>query len=64
MIKNSCDCLTVRPSDLITTLTDVPMDNYCPCFFYISQKKLRNSMFQRLQDLAKFFLAQSFMNLF
>ena len=25
---------TLRPSDLITTLTYVLMDNFCPCFNY------------------------------
>ena len=28
------DLFTLRPSDLITTLTHVPMDNFCPCFIF------------------------------
>ena len=26
-----CDFFTLRPSDLITTLTYVLIDNFCPC---------------------------------
>ena len=29
-------CLfTFRPSDIIETLTNVRMDNFCPCFIYL-----------------------------
>ena len=28
--------LTFRPSDIITILTYVLMDNFCPCFIYLS----------------------------
>ena len=30
-MKKFCDLFTLRPSDLITTLTYVLMDNFCPC---------------------------------
>ena len=30
-----CDFFTLRPSDLITTLTYFLMDNICPCLNYI-----------------------------
>ena len=31
-MEKFCDLFTLRPSDLITTLTDVLMENFCPCF--------------------------------
>ena len=33
VMEKFCDFLTLRPSGLITTLTKVLMDNFCPCFF-------------------------------
>ena len=35
-----CDFTTLRPSDLITTLTYVLMDNFYPCFSVSDMKKL------------------------
>jgi hypothetical protein len=32
-MENFCDLFTLSPSDLITTLTYVLLDNLCPCFF-------------------------------
>ena len=31
VMEKFCDFFTLRPSDLITTLTYVLMDNFCPC---------------------------------
>ena len=31
VMEKFCDLFTLRPSDLITTLTYVLMDNFCPC---------------------------------
>ena len=32
VIEKFCDFFTLRPSGLITTLTYILMDNFCPCF--------------------------------
>ena len=32
-MEKFCDFLTLRPSDLITILTYVLMDKFCPCFY-------------------------------
>ena len=32
VIEKFCDFFTLGPSDLITILTYVLMDNFCPCF--------------------------------
>ena len=32
VIEKFCDFFTLRTSDLITPLTYVLMDNFCPCF--------------------------------
>ena len=34
VMEKLCDFLTLRPSDIISTLTYVLMDNFCPCFVY------------------------------
>ena len=33
VMEKFCDLFTFRPSDLITTLTYVLMDKFCPCFY-------------------------------
>ena len=33
VMEKFCDLFILRPSDLITTLTYVLMDNFCPCFY-------------------------------
>ena len=33
VLERLCVSLTFRPSDLITTLTYILMDNFCTCFF-------------------------------
>ena len=35
VMEKFCDFFTLRPSDFITTLTYVHMDNFCPCLFEI-----------------------------
>ena len=37
-MKKFSDFFNLRPSDLITTLADVLMDNFCPCFLFKSFK--------------------------
>jgi hypothetical protein len=37
-MEKFCDFFTLRPSDLITTLTYVLMDNFCPCFSQVAKK--------------------------
>ena len=37
-MEKICDLFTFRPSDLITTLTYVLMDNFCHCFFRVGRK--------------------------
>ena len=32
VMEKFCDVFTLRPSDLITILTYVLMNNFCPCF--------------------------------
>ena len=32
VMEKFCDFITLRPSDLITALTYVLLDNFCPCF--------------------------------
>ena len=45
---------TLRPSDMITTLTYVFIDNFYPCFLYT--RKLQH------QDITPFLLKDNFMN--
>ena len=40
--KKFCDCVTLRPPDLITTLTYVRMDNICPCFLLLIENLHKN----------------------
>ena len=43
VMEKFCDIFTLRPSDLITTLTYVLMFKYCPCFLdYFRSKDLGN----------------------
>ena len=45
-MEKFCDFFSLRPTDLITTLTYVLMDNFCPCFsftfftFSLQEKKI------------------------
>ena len=43
IIMKFCDFFTLRPFDLITTLTYVLMDNCCPCFLRDQEQVLKKS---------------------
>ena len=48
-MEKFCDFFTLRPSDLITTLTYVLKDNFCPCFCKILNGEKTDEIFDFVQ---------------